>query len=50
MAGEDHRLLDLDTSDDVHLTSTREGIFLFYTEVEEAFIRTDHVVDVIENR
>ena len=50
MPGEDHWLLDLDTSEDVHVTSTSEGVYTFYTERERAFIRTDHVVDVRAHR
>ena len=49
--GEDwSRALDLDTSDDVHVTDTIEGITIFYTERAEAFIRTDTAVDVFEHR
>lgn len=49
--GEDwSRALDLDTSDDVHVTDTIDGITIFYTERVEAFIRTDTVVDVYEHR
>ena len=49
--GEDwSRALDLDTSGDVHVTDTIEGVTIFYTECVEAFIRTDTVVDVFEHR
>ena len=37
--------LPVDTSDDVHVASRADGVSVFYTE---AYVRTDHVVDVEE--
>lgn len=50
MRRSDHWLEDLDTSDDVYVANTKDGVYVFYTEVEEAFIRTDTVVDVRKHR
>ena len=46
MAGFDERILDVDTSGDVHVANPTEGVYVFYTEEAEEYIRTDHVVDV----
>ena len=52
MAGADEwaSALPVDTSEDVHVTSRSDGVFVFYTEEPEAFVRTDLVVDVVEYR
>lgn len=50
MRRSDRWLEDLDTSDDVHVANVKHGVYVFYTEVEEAFIRTDTVVDVRDQR
>jgi len=42
--------LPIDTSEDVHVTCRTDGVYLFYTEEPEAYVRTDHVVDVEEWR
>ena len=46
----DHWLSDLDTSGDVHVANTGEGVYVFYTEAVEEYVRTDRVVDVPSNR
>lgn len=46
MTATDDWLSELDTSDDVHVATPSEGVYVFYTEREEEFIRTDCVVDV----
>lgn len=43
-------ILSADTSNDVHVTDTIEGMYIFYTEHEEAYIRTDTVIDVRSHR
>lgn len=43
-------ILPVDTRNDVHVTDTKDGIYIFYTENETAYIRTDTVVDVTTNR
>ena len=42
--------IEVDTSEYVHVTETTEGVYVFYTEVESAYIRTDTVVDIPSHR
>jgi len=46
MEGADDWILELDTSGDVHVANPTEGVYVFYTENAEEYIRTDHVVNV----
>lgn len=39
-------VLAMDTSEDVNVAEPSEGIYVFYTEGEEEYVRTDQVVDV----
>lgn len=41
--------LPVDTSEDVHVANPTDGVYVFYTENEEEYIRTDNVVDVTTN-
>lgn len=43
-------VIPVDTSNDVHVADTVNGVHIFYTEDQEAFIRTDTVVDVDHHR
>lgn len=38
--------LPLDTSDDLHVTETSEGVYVFYTETMGEYVRTDHVLSL----
>ena len=38
--------LPIDTSEDVHVANPTGGIYVFYTEETEAYLRTDCVVAV----
>jgi len=40
----------VDTSGDVHVADRQDGVYVFYTERSEAFVRTDTVVEVAEHR
>lgn len=42
--------IPLDTSQDVHVTDTIEGRYIFYTEAIDEYIRTDTVADIQANR
>lgn len=42
--------LPVDTSEDVHVTRRPDGVYVFYTEEAEAFLRTDVAVDVADWR
>lgn len=42
--------LAVDTSDDVHVANPTEGVYVFYTEEAEEYIRTDCAVDVPSHR
>jgi len=46
MGGTDDRILDPDGRGDVRVANPTEGVYVFYSEGAEAFIRTDCVVDV----
>ena len=52
MAGADEwaDTLPVDTSDDVHVTETTEGVFVFYTETEGEYVRTDRVLALAKCR
>lgn len=39
-------VLAIDTSEDVNVAEPSEGEFVFYTEGEEEYVRTDRIVDV----
>lgn len=43
-------IMDLDTTGDVHVTKNSEGVYLFYTEDVDEFIRTDYVIDTPNHR
>lgn len=52
MAGSDDwkKVIPVDTSGDVHVATRSDGIAIFYTERETAYIRTDTVKDLQANR
>jgi len=40
------KIIPVDTSDDVHVATPGDGVYVFYTEAEDEFVRTDCAVDV----
>lgn len=38
--------LSVDTSEDLHVTETSEGVFVFYTETMGEYVRTDRVLSL----
>ena len=52
MAGSDDwkRVLPIDTTNDVHVATRSDGVTVFYTGEEKAFIRSDSAVDVSDHR